>query len=226
MKRRYSILAIVEGHGEVRAVPVLLRRWFRYRRFRNFETPDLAIRASGSGALKCRHDADDDLGIEAYVAIAAAARPDGILVLLDADDECLARRKASAQGLGPELRARACAVAPHIPIEVVIADREYEVWFLAALAALRRAAKVPRGARMPALGGIDTIRDCKTPLARLLGRPYEETTDQPDFSEALPFTPGMAARSRSYAKLLRALEALTRAARRARPGRHASPSAR
>ena len=49
MKDRFRILAIVEGHGEVRAVPALLRRWFQHRRFRNFETPSLAIRAPGVG---------------------------------------------------------------------------------------------------------------------------------------------------------------------------------
>jgi hypothetical protein len=216
MRARFRILAIVEGHGEERAVPVLLRRWFRHRRYDNFETRDLAIRASGSGALKCPHDEKEDLGIEAYVAIAAAERPDGILVMLDADDECVKRAKSQERGLGPELRDRARAVAPHIPIEVVIANREYEAWFLAALPALRRAGKVPRGARLPALTHIESIRGCKETLRALLGCPYEEATDQADFTGALPFTAGMTARSRSYGKLMRALEALTRAARASR----------
>lgn len=39
--RRYTIVPIVEGHGEVYAVPIILRRWFDFRRFRNFDTPDL-----------------------------------------------------------------------------------------------------------------------------------------------------------------------------------------
>lgn len=74
MKDRYRILAIVEGHGEVRAVPALLRRWFQHRRFRNFETPSQAIRAPGAGALKCAHDAVEDLGIESFVEVALAQR--------------------------------------------------------------------------------------------------------------------------------------------------------
>lgn len=212
MKGRYRILAIVEGQGEERAVPVLLRRWFRHRRYHNFETPDLAIRAPGSGALKCAHDADEDLGIESYVERAAAERPDGILVLLDADDECLERARSARKGLGPELRDRARAIAKHIPIEVVVADREYEAWFLTGLAALRKAGKVPPGAPFE-VGGIESIRDCKKPLRNILGRPYEPTIDQPDFTQALPFTPTMSRRSRSYGELLRALDALTRAAR-------------
>jgi hypothetical protein len=63
---------------------------------------------------------------------------------------------------------------------------------------------------------VETIRDCKKRISQLLGRPYEETIDQPDFTEALPFTASMARRSRSYRKLLKALEELTRAARRNR----------
>ncbi|MCU0681493.1 MAG: DUF4276 family protein [Polyangiaceae bacterium] len=217
--RRRVILAIVEGHGEQSAVPVLLRRWFRHRRFRNFETPDLAIRAPGSGALTCPHDDDDALGVEYYVALAAAERPDGILIMLDADDECIDRSRSARQGLGPELLARARAVAPHIPIEVVIANREYEAWFLAGLAALRRASKVPLGARLKAsLASVEEIRDCKKRMSDLLGRRYEETVDQHDFTATLPFSPSMGVRSRSYRKLLKALDALANAAR-ARPSR-------
>lgn len=212
MKARYVILAIVEGHGEERAVPALLRRWFKSRRFHNFETPDLAIRAPGSGALKCAHEAEEDLGIESYIEIAAAQRPDGILVLLDADDECFVRKAASRPGLGPELHRRAREVASHIPIEVVVANREYEAWFLAGLTALRQAGKVPVGQGVPR-GSVETLRDCKGSLRGLLGRPYEETTDQPDLTGALPFTPGMCGRSPSYGKLMRALDALARAAR-------------
>jgi hypothetical protein len=218
MRPKLRILAIVEGHGEQTAVPALLRRWFQHRRFREFETPDLAIRAPGAGALKCPHDADDELGIEYYVALAARERPDGILVILDADDECLERaRTPSRPKLGPELLSRARAVAPHIPIEVVVANREYEVWFLSALASLRRTARIPRGSRLSTpLSDIETLRDCKKRLTQLLGRPYEETTDQSDFTEVLPFTVAMTRRSRSYRKLLKSLDQLIRAARRNR----------
>lgn len=210
MKARYKILAIVEGHGEVTAVPLLLRRWFAHRGYKNFETLDLAIRASGSGALKCAHEADEDLGVESYVAIAAAEKPDGILIVLDADDDC-------PKDLGQSLRGRARATAPHIPIEVVVANREYEAWFLAGLASLRRAGKIPPGARLARpLESIESIRNCKKPLRELLGRPYEETTDQADFTGALPFTQSMERRSRSYFWLTRKLDALVSAARSSR----------
>jgi len=112
---------------------------------------------------------------------------------------------------------RARKVAPHIPIEVVVAHREYEVWFLAALDSLRQAGHLSRESRLhPPLSDIEAIRDCKKRLKPLLGRPYEETTDQPDFTGALPFTAAMARRSRSYRKLLKSLEVLVHAALRNR----------
>lgn len=215
MTAPYLILAIVEGHGEQKAVPLLLRRWFAHRRFRNFETRSPAIRAGGSGALKCPYDPEQGTGIEYYVEMAASEQPDGILIVLDADDECQERAQdRSRLGLGPELLGRARRVAPHIPIEVVVANREYEVWFLAALDTLRRTGRLPRDKRWEkSISDIESIRDCKKPLSHLLGRRYEETTDQMDFTEALPFTATLARRSRSYEKLLKALQALTQAAR-------------
>jgi hypothetical protein len=226
MTAPYLILAIVEGHGEQKAVPLLLRRWFQHRRFRNFETRDLAIRASGAGALKCPYDPIQGNGIEYYVEMAAREQPDGILVMLDADDECQERAKDRRRlGLGPELLQRARSIAPHVPIEVVVANREYEVWFLAALDTLRRTGSLPRGKRWEkSISDIESIRDCKKPLTHLLGRPYEEATDQTDFTSVLPFTATIARRSRSYRKLMDALQALTLAARinrRSRPS--ASP---
>jgi hypothetical protein len=213
MKTPYRILAIVEGDGEERAVPVLLARWFRHRRFRNFETSPLAICAHGSGRLKCPYDRQRRRGIEHYVTIAAAGRPDGILVVLDADDECIGRVAGARPPLGLELRDRARAAAPQIPVEVVVANREYEAWFLAGVASLRRKGKLPRGQRLPEMSQVEAIRDCKGCLRQLMGKPYEPTIHQADLTTALPFTPGMAARSRSYRKLMKALEALVKAAR-------------
>lgn len=207
MRARYRILAIVEGHGEVRAVPELLRRWFEHRGLQNFEVDRNVIRAPGSSALKHPHDPDEDLGIECFVELGAATNPDGILVMLDADDDC-------PKELGPALRDRARAAAPHIPIEVVIANREYEAWFLAGIEALRRAGKIPVGARSArSPDEAEVVRGCKERLGALLGKPYEPTIHQLAFTESLPFTPGMARRSRSYHWLMKKLSALTRAAR-------------
>ena len=54
---RYVIVPIVEGHGEVGAVPVLLNRWLRHRNFHRYFEVHVAgpVRASGKGALKVEH---------------------------------------------------------------------------------------------------------------------------------------------------------------------------
>jgi hypothetical protein len=214
MKRCYRILAIVEGHGEQTAVPLLLRRWFKHRRYLNFDTNDLAIRAPGSGALKCPHDAEQDLGIEYYVTLAAADQPDGILVVLDADDDCIKRSAQGRKSLGPELRDRALAVVKHIPIEVVIANREFETWILAAADALEREGAIPSGFRNRApCNGYESIAGCKSRMRDLLQRKYSESVDQTALTHFLPFSKQMAVRSRSFRKLMKALETLTRAAR-------------
>ena len=52
-----------------------------------------------------------------------------ILVLLDADNDCPAT-------FGPDILARAQKVAPHREVSVVLANREFEAWFLAAASSL------------------------------------------------------------------------------------------
>ncbi len=129
---RYAIVPIVEGHGEVHAVPILLRRWLASRRYHNFEV-DVAgpVRAAGRGALTVTHDAENELGVEHYVEIALLRQPDAVLVLLDADEEC-------PMVLGQDLLQRALTVVPRsYPVGVVVAKREYEAWFLAAFASSR-----------------------------------------------------------------------------------------
>lgn len=209
------IVPIVEGHGEERAVPVLLRRWLRLRNFhRFFEVPDRAINAKGSGNLKARFEPGRHVGIEHYVGAALGNRPDAILVVIDADDEC--QRRIGGVGLGPELLARAQTVAAPVPVAVVVANREYEAWFLASLQSIRTAGLLPRKNGRPNPRDPETIRDAKGKTEELMGRRYEETVHQLELTKGLSFAPGPRNRSRSLAKLVRDLERLTQAARRRR----------
>lgn len=104
------ISAIVEGFGEVEALPVLIRRLVP-----GIE-PDRAIevrrpiRVNRGTMLKAGQ-------LERYIELAArAADRAAVLVVLDADDDCAAT-------LGPELLARAQAQRPATPIAVVVAVR-------------------------------------------------------------------------------------------------------
>lgn len=231
---KYVIVPIVEGHGEVAAVPTLLKRWLRFRRYRNVEV-DVAgpVRAAGKGAIKVTHDRENELGVEYYLEIALRRRPlpDAVLVLLDADADC-------PSTLAPSLLARARTMVPaDFPVGVVIAKREYEAWFLAAFPSTQfRQALTDQGFRLtrrslPRGMDIEEVADAKGRIADLIGlAKYEETSHQDALTQILPSTPGMTRRSRSFRKLLKELDELLMRARRrraatqrARPPGHAAP---
>ncbi|HVC94153.1 MAG TPA: DUF4276 family protein [Pirellulales bacterium] len=213
--KRYKIATVVEGDGEVLAVPELIRQWFNFRNFWNFRTLDPPIRAPGAAGLTCPHVAGGDLGIEHFVNIALKRDPDAILVLLDADDECIKRHGLpSEQQLGPELLERARRVASHVPLAVVVANREFEAWLLAGHRRLRRAGILPASSRLAPGFDVEGPRDCKGRVGDLLGRRYSPTADQKVLAAGLTFKPYMRRHSPSFDKLVRDLEFLAQSARR------------
>ncbi|MBC8432679.1 MAG: DUF4276 family protein [Desulfobacterales bacterium] len=212
---RRKIIPIVEGYGEERAVPCLLQRWLRHRKFHKyFEIPDLAINAKSCGRLKAGYDKVRHIGIEHYIIAALRNKPDAILVVIDADDECINR--GHGNGLGPELLARAKTVAPNVPLAVVVANREYEAWFLASLTSIRAAGLLPNTTRLQFQGPMnpEDPRDCKGLITKLMGCRYEATVHQLELTRGLTFSPKAQYRSPSYGKLLRDLERITHEARR------------
>src|SRR5438128_12140896 len=118
------IAAIVEGHGECEAVPILIRRIAR-----NLD-PELTplvypvLRVPSARLVKQGE-------IERSIELAARKNSGhgGILVLLDCDDGCPAEE-------GPRLLQRATKARPDLPVSVVLAKREFEAWFLAAAESL------------------------------------------------------------------------------------------
>jgi hypothetical protein len=215
---KYVIVPIVEGRGEVEAVPILLRNWLKFRRYRTVEV-DLAgpVFAGGKGTIAAAHDSTRRRGVEHYVHLALLRQPDVILVLLDADDDCPVT-------LGGELLARARTLVPtDHPIGVVVAKREYEAWFLAAFPSARfRQGLMQQGFRLtqqslPRGMEVEAIADCKARIAGLIGlRKYVERRHQPALTRILPFTRGMSRWSRSFRKLLKELHGLLVQARRRR----------
>lgn len=111
-----GIVAIVEGKGDVKSVPVLLSRILRLMNVYTVH-PDKPIKQPRQKIVK-----EGELE-KAIVDLAMKKRRNAgaILVLLDADDDCPAL-------LGPELLRRA-KHATHLPVAVVLAKREFEAWF-------------------------------------------------------------------------------------------------
>lgn len=184
-----TISSIVEGDGEVAAVPVLLRRLAAHY------TPDRHVAVLPP--IRVRRERflrrEDDL--RRHLLLAGAKCGDGgwVLVLLDADDDCPAR-------LGPDLLARARSVLPHRRVSVVLANREYEAWFIASAASLDGHRGFAVG---PPAGDVDPDRPRNAKKwieERMASRAYGETTDQPAFS-ALIDVEVANQRSRSFRKL-------------------------
>jgi hypothetical protein len=127
----------------------------------------------------------------------------GVLVLRDGDGDgddkdvdCpvqLAGMLQPAQGLVP------------VEVQVVIAYREYESWFLAAADSLRAHPDVRDDAVAPA--NPEGKRDAKRELEKLMLESYKETRHQPKFSALMDLE--VAARnSRSFRRLVHAVEVL------------------
>jgi hypothetical protein len=225
---KYVIVPIVEGRGELDAVPILIRGWLRFRRYRNVEVhPDGPVYAGGKGNFAAAYDGVAGRGVEHFTRLAWLRRPDVILILLDADEDCPATLAAA-------LLARARTQVPHdCPIGIVIANREYEAWFLAAFATAKfRQALEEQGYRLrqrslPRGMDVEAVADCKRRIETLVvfekggstspqpGR-YRETIHQAALTRILPFTRGMARRSRSFRKLVKELDELLMKARRRR----------
>jgi hypothetical protein len=166
-----TIAAIVEGDGEVRALPKLLHRIAVELGVPNLLTPNPMRVPRGKIMI--------DGGIERAVTAEAlrVSGRGGVLVLLDADDDCPAN-------YGPLLLARAKGARPDKQVSVVLANREFEAWFLAAAPSLAGQFGFSPDFSRPS--SPEAPRDCKGLLtkARSKGQPYKETVDQAPLASA------------------------------------------
>ena len=182
------IQPVVEGHGEVRAVPVLLRRLLV-----EAHVFDIDI---GKPIRRTRSQLATEEGLARSIAL-ARIQPNcsAILVLFDGDDDCPAE-------LGPTAQRWADAAARNVPCAVCIAHREYEAWFLATLDSLRHNAIRADAQAHPQP---ERPRDAKGEMShRMLGRGYKPTTHQAAFS-ALFCLSDACKRCRSFRKLTTSL---------------------
>ncbi len=108
----FVVAPIVEGHGDVQALPVLLR----------MIDPTLQIarpvRFPRSKLIKQEH-----LVRAAAIAAANIIDPGAIFLLIDADEDCAAQ-------LGPELERYLSERFPKRLCRVVLAVREFEAWIV------------------------------------------------------------------------------------------------
>ena len=188
------IAAIVEGHGECEAVPILVRRIAQTLAPSLVPWVHPVLRVPAARLMKQGE-------IERTVELAARknAGQGGILVLLDCEDGCPGKE-------GPALLQRALKARSDLPISVVFAKREFEAWFLAAAESLRGKRGLPASLNGPE--NPEEIRDAKGWLTAHMprGQSYAEASDQPALTAI--FDMNAARRSDSFDKCYREITRL------------------
>lgn len=183
-----QIAPIVEGDGEVSALPVLLRRLASEWRSAVSVNPLQPIRVRRDKFL----NKDEEFRRQLLLAAAKSGEGGWILIVLDADDDCPAE-------LGRQIYDRAQQYVAHRRLSVVLANREFEAWFIAAAHSLRGVrgfsplpdehiqAEVPRNAK-------GWMRE------RMQSGTYSEILDQPAFAARIDLQQAFD-NSRSFRKL-------------------------
>lgn len=167
-----GLASIVEGHGEVQALPILLRRLAYEQDRYDVEFPR-PVRCNKSEIVtEDGHVRADHLKRRVRQALIKLDQMDrgAVLLLLDADDHC-------PKLVAPRIQEEARTVSGPVPLAVVLANPEFEAWFLAALESLRGRRGIPDSAVAPE--GPESIRDAKGALRFQMGGAYSERVDQP-----------------------------------------------
>lgn len=191
----HTIVTIVEGPGDVDALPILLRQLVNWEIYSvNFPRPK---NAHGKTNLTKPN------GIEQFLDLARREPScDGVLILIDADEECSVE-------LSRGLKQRVMKIGLPFPVAIVCAVCEYEAWFLASLETIAGQLNTNLPMEVRYDGNPETVRGVKEWLTRQMegGFVYKETQHQATMSSLLD--PLLArSKSRSFRRLEHALEEL------------------
>ena len=198
MSESRRLIAIVEGNGEVDAVPVLIRRISGdlYGTY-DIDAPR-PVRAKGGGHL-----------IKAFENLLHYAMDRGcsaILVMVDTDTEYCPKEMAVS------LADRARNLNMGIPVSVVCPNSEYETWFICTLSQDRGQELRDRlgiEASVVAPENVEEVRGAKGWLSRHMpgGRNYRPTSHQAALTHHIDIEL-VQSRSRSFRRLCHAVEEL------------------
>lgn len=161
------IASVVEGHGEVKAFPILIRRIAESIGIYDCEirTPhrigrDHMTRSLVANAVRTQRDAVGSDGL--------------IVVLYDSDDDDPATVVESTR---EQLASASCDAL------VFVAVREYEAWLLAGIDSLRGSSAITDDATYE--GDPESPRDAAGRLGELMTESYRKTLHQPRFTARL-----------------------------------------
>lgn len=166
-----AFIPIVEGQGEIEAVPILLRRFA--------ERSDIYyIKVNPPVRIKSGSFLNDEEYFKKYIELTAekARQANGVvLIMLDCEDNCPGT-------LGPYLLNKAKSMRPDVEYIVILAYREYETWFLAAIASLAGKFGIPDDALPPP--NPESIRGAKERMSRLMEGGYDPVNHQAELTSA------------------------------------------
>lgn len=175
------IVVVVEGHGDVESVPIIVRRLVAT------DQPECGVEVAFPIRIP-RHRIVKKAELERAVLLARGrleGNDGGVLIVIDADDDCPAH-------LGPKLLGECRSVAPDLRVAVTLAMREMESWFLAAASSLAGQRGLSAGIIAPP--DPETIRDAKGWLSGRLpgGTAYSPVVDQPALAALFDLDQAMA----------------------------------
>lgn len=189
------IVPIVEGDGEVTAVPALLRKILAVSMRYDIE---ITRPKNANG----RTNLTKNGGLERFIRLAWKELGNGprygaILILLDAEGECPLE---IARGLSNRVQTMGIA----FPVVIVVANNMYEAWFLASIQSIAGQLDLPTGIQPPT--DPEAVGNPKSWINRHFprDRAYKETQDQEAMSHRIDL--GLASRSRSFQRLLHAVD--------------------
>lgn len=188
----FKIIPIVEGHGEVESIPIILRRLL-------VDNPEILV---GRPVRVKRNLVIREGGLEKSI-ILALKRPlcSGIMIILDADDVCPFKESI-------KLLDRAKEIAAGRPLSVVFAKRELESWFIGSIESLRGTYGIPADACCTI--NPEDKRGAKEYLSGYMGNHnYSEVTDQPRLAASFDIELA-SSRCRSLTKFCTDLEKMIR----------------
>jgi hypothetical protein len=195
---RPRVAPIVEGHGEVASVRILLDRVWRELLAGEFIDVLSPIRQPrGRLVLKENLHKAVRLALNKLSNPLVPDVPALMLLLIDADEDCPAE-------LGPRLLRDAREVCAGANVACVLANLEYETWFVAAAESLKKYLDLTRDLALPE-SPEESGQKKSWVEQRFRGTKHSETQDQPAMTDAMDLAL-CRRRAPSFDKLCRELE--------------------
>lgn len=182
-----NVGCIVEGHGEVQALPVLLRRMIAELRI---DTTLEIVHVHRVTRMRVVLPGELERALD--IVTSRVGRHGRILILLDAERDC-------PKALAPHLLERVRRARPDMRAAVVLAALEFENWFLAALGSLGGVRGLPT--KLNDIPEPESVRGAKERLRVLSNQNYTPKIDQAALAARIHL--GSARKAPSFDKLCR-----------------------